>query len=124
MKMFLTTSIVAMVAAGIFGIYDFSNDVKHGNYIVYEQEDEGTNVSSESAGRNSKAMSLNNVATVVTDEFASTTKKVVKEEYFSRGEPIEEEVVVLQEAEKTPVKAEPARPAEKIETVEKRVEKP
>jgi len=121
MKLFLSTSIVAMIAAGIFGVYDFSNDVKHGNYIVYEVE-EDVNISSFGTERRSNAISLNNVALAVEESFTSNTKrKVIKEEYFSRGEPIEVvEEHVSQEPTIVPAKleTEKVKAPEKVKLVE------
>ncbi|HWY37548.1 MAG TPA: hypothetical protein VNY73_03245 [Bacteroidia bacterium] len=90
MKVFMITSIIAMVTAGVYGTIDLANDIKNDRYIQYEED---------IAGETSNTASVNNFTHVLRKarheiSEASEEKKKKKdlfdldEKYFSRSSPV------------------------------------
>src|SRR5437868_8108273 len=87
MKTLLATSIIAMVAAGIYGTVDLARDIKQGTLIQYEKEDAPLKIVKNLHVKTIKNEVVRTLAEAVKKEKTETSTKrnEVKMEYFSRS---------------------------------------
>jgi hypothetical protein len=88
MKIFLSTCIIAMISAGLYGTIDLARDISHNTYIQYEEGLVGLNANTASE------KSLSNVIRKAREEVSTERGKKInaetpelKMEYFSRSSP-------------------------------------
>lgn len=95
MKIILTSSVIAMISAGLYGTIDLSRDLATGNYVQYDREDipSVTHLSAANNKTNEvQRMKRGNDKVLTKDEIANATSTVdlsdlnIKD--FSRGEPL------------------------------------
>ena len=94
MKFILTSSIIAMISAGIYGTADFTHDLKTGNYIVYDREDNPVEKQSTAAGKKVIESIHGKEIEYETNGPDESVLNVadLKLEDFSRGEPIYDDI--------------------------------
>src|SRR4051812_44247863 len=88
MKIFLSTCIVAMISAGVYGVFDLAKDISQNTYIQYEEDvvDVRSNTASEKSIANVIRKARQEVSTTKEKKFNSKTPEL-KMEYFSRSSP-------------------------------------
>ena len=89
MKIFLTTCIVAMISAGIYGTIDLANDIHQGTLIQYEKDDGPEKENGIIVERN-LVHAVRNLQTKKIENNANPAPEdlEIRAEYFSRGEPL------------------------------------
>src|SRR5438105_2391249 len=103
MKLFLVTSIVAMISAGIYGTVDLARDIKQGTLIQYEKENiQQVNLFTASKRNLGQLTNSLKVQAGRVEKIETTKDPDFKIEYFSRGEamylPNEEKLALLDSA--------------------------